>query len=225
MPIKDWNEDDRPREKLMSTGASSCTVAELIAILITNGSKNKSAIELADEVLYQFDNDLIKFVRGNLSDYQTVVGIGPAKACILKAAAELGRRIGDARLSDEVVKVLSPESAYQHMSFLCQIMKEEFWCIYTNNSGLLLGKKKISEGSGGEVQVDLRKIVSYAIDFNATRVILCHNHPGGTCSPSNDDIALTKNIKSMLNYLKISVVEHLIVAGNSYYSFLENDLL
>ncbi len=224
MPIKDWSEDDRPREKLMSNGAEACSVAELIAILITNGTRSKSAVQLGEDIMKACDNNLVMLVRSTMENYQSVDGIGPAKACIIKAAAELGRRIHLASLG-ESIRLNAPQEVYSVMQFLRFESHEEFWALYTQNSGFLVQKTKVGEGSGGNVVVDTRKLVLNAITSNATRVILCHNHPGGTQRPSTQDLDLTDQIAAALKPLKISVVEHLIIAGDSYYSFLENNLL
>lgn len=228
MPIKDWSEDDRPREKLMNQGAEACSAAELIAILITNGYKGKdgtkSAVELGCEIMKMFNNNLISFVRGSLDEYTEVDGIGPAKACIIKAAAELGRRIALAGVEEDII-INTTEAAYRLMRDLRQISHEEFWAIFTNNSGKLIRRYKVAEGSGGNVPVDIARIVRQAINVNATRVLLCHNHPGGSLRPSNEDIQLTRDIQTVCKYLSISVIEHIIIAGDKYYSFLENDLL
>jgi DNA repair protein RadC len=228
MPIKDWNEDDKPREKLMTQGAEACTVAELLAILITNGVHSKagykSAVQLGEEVMNTCDNNLIWLVRNSMASYQTVDGIGPAKACIIKAAAELGRRIHIANLGERV-KINSPQAAYTLMQGLKLKATEEFWAIFTNNSGMMLQRVKIGDGNAGNVPVDLRKLTLYALNCNASRVILCHNHPGGSNFPSSEDINLTNDIKALMNKINVSVVEHIIIAGDSYYSFMENKLV
>jgi DNA repair protein RadC len=224
MPIKEWSEDDRPREKLITNGAEACSVAELLAILITNGTRSKSAVQLGIDIMNACGNNLVALVRSSMDIYQGVEGIGPAKACIIKAAAELGRRIHLASLG-ETIKVNSPEDAYNVMSFLRFSSKEEFWILCTNNSGMMVHKAKVGDGSGGEVMVDFRKIASHAISCNATRIILCHNHPGGSNRPSAQDIDVTREIIALMKPLRISVVEHIIVAGDTYYSFLENDIL
>ena len=228
MPIKDWSEDDRPREKLMSQGAEACTVAELLAILITNGvrckSGYKSAVQLGEDVMNACDNNLIWLVRNSMATYQSVDGIGPAKACIIKAAAELGRRIHIANLGERV-RINSPETAYTLMQGLKFKATEEFWAIFTNNSGMMLQKVKIGDGNAGNVLVDLRKLTLNALNCDASRIILCHNHPGGSNYPSPQDINLTNDIKALMNKINISVVEHIIIAGDSYYSFMENKLV
>jgi len=224
MPIKDWNEDDKPREKLMHHGAETCSVAELLAILIVNGTRDKSAVQLGEEVMRTCDNNLVSLVRNSMDSYQTVDGIGPAKACIIKAAAELGRRIHIANLGEKV-KINSPQEAYNYLQFLKCKAVEEFWALYTNNSGMLLTTAKVGDGNAGNVIVDFRKLILNAINCNASRVILCHNHPGGTLMPSKEDISLTQSIRDVLAKINISVVEHIIIAGDTYYSFVQNKML
>jgi DNA repair protein RadC len=224
MPIKDWNDDDKPREKLMRHGAETCSVAELLAILIVNGTKDKSAVQLGEEVMRTCDNNLVCLVRNSMDSYQTVEGIGPAKACIIKAAAELGRRIHIANLGERV-KINSPQEAYNYMQFLKCEPVEEFWALYTNNSGMLLHKTKVGDGNAGNVLVDFRKLTLNALNCNASRVILCHNHPGGTMMPSREDINVTNNIKELMKKINISVVEHIIIAGDTYFSFVEGQML
>lgn len=224
MPIKDWSEDDRPREKLINHGAESCSTAELLAILMTNGTRTRSAVELGEEVLKNCENNLVMFVRSTMEAYQDVVGIGPAKACIIKAAAELGRRIHMASLG-EVIKINSPETAYEVMQFLRFKGSEEFWALFTNNSGMLIQKTQVGTGNGRTVPVDFRKLASQAISCNATRVILCHNHPGGSRVPSKEDISLTQDIKKMMKHIDVDVVEHIIITGDSYFSFTDEGLI
>lgn len=225
MPIKDWADDDKPREKLIDKGAESCTIPELIGLLITNGSREKSAVELGIEIMKKADNNLVKFMKMSLKDYQEVSGIGPAKACIIKAAAELGRRIAESSMPDDNVVVNTTYDAFMQMRYLRGITHEEFWIILTNNSGLLISKHKVGTGSGANVIVDMRRLMELVIDKNAARVILCHNHPGQSMKPSQQDIDLTNSIRTMLRFVQVSVVEHIIVCGDKYYSFLENDLL
>jgi len=224
MPIKDWSEDDRPREKLISKGVDSCTSAELLAILMTNGSREKSAVQLGEEILKKCNYSLADFARASIDVYKEVKGIGDAKACIIKAAAELGNRIRLATLSEDII-VNKPETVFRLMGDLRDVTHEEFWCVFTNNAGKLISRSKIAQGNGSNVTVDVGKVVQKALNANCTRLILCHNHPGGSTRPSTDDIQLTRDIQTVCRVLRITVVEHLIIAGDSYYSFLENDLL
>ena len=162
LSIRDWNEDDRPREKLISSGAEACSNAELLAILINNGSKGKSAVELARELLDKCDNNLLCLVNKHLQEIQSINGFGPAKACVIKAAAELGRRI---RLCNQpnLPVVLSSADVARVMDFLNQVSHEEFWVLFCNVAGKLIDKRMISKGTANKTFVDYKDIVSLAI--------------------------------------------------------------
>jgi len=224
MPIKDWNEDDRPREKLIANGPEACSVAELIAILITNGIGNRSALDLANDLMKQADYNLMKFTRLTRSEIEKVDGIGPAKSTIIRAAQELGRRIAAATPPAEV-KLLSSKDVYESMKFLREKPHEEFWVIYCNTSGLFIRRQQIGKGASNTVAVDPKEILRYAFECNAGRIILCHNHPGGTCRPSQEDIMLTQELQKICHLLKIDLPEHVIIAGDSYYSFCDEGLI
>lgn len=224
MPIKDWNEDDRPREKLIANGPEACSVAELIAILITNGTANRSALDLANHVMKMADYNLMKFTRLTRSEIEQVEGIGPAKSTIIRAAQELGRRIAAATPPTEV-KLLSSKDVFESMKFLREKPHEEFWVIYCNISGQFIRRQQIGKGASNVVVVDFKEILRYAFECNAGRIILCHNHPGGTCRPSQEDISLTQDLKKICKLLRIDLPEHIIIAGDSYYSFCDEGLM
>ena len=220
MAIKEWNEYERPREKLIANGPGACSVAELIAILITNGTSNRSAVDLGNDVMKKADYNLMKFTRLTKSEIEEVEGIGPAKSTIIRAAQELGRRIAAATPPPEV-KLMSSKDVYESMKFLRDLTHEEFWVLFCNTSGRFIRRQSISRGSGNNVGVDFKEILRYAFECNASRIILCHNHPGGTCYPSQEDINLTHNFKKICNLLNIELPEHVIIAGDSYYSFCD----
>ena len=225
MPIKDWNEDDRPREKLIANGPEACSVAELIAILITNGTPERSAVELGRDIMSLANNDLINFTRLSTKDIESIKGIGSAKSSIIRAAQELGKRISSASFG-QTVKLLSSQSVYDLMRDMRTLTYEQFWALYTQNSGILVRKTKISQGSGGCTKPDFKLILSNAFEVNATRIILCHNHPGGTCTPSQGDIDLTDSLANICKQLQdLTVIEHIIIAGDSYYSFCDEGLI
>lgn len=222
--IRDWNEDDRPREKLMSQGADVCSDAELIAILINNGTRGKSAVEIARELLATCNNNLLTLINKDFSEIKKIGGIGPAKACVIKAAAELGRRIRSANLPELPVLRCSKD-VFDVMEFLQQVNHEEFWALFCNSAGKLVEKKLIGKGYSNRVFVEIKDIIGHAIMIKATRVILCHNHPAGTLNPSNEDIALTKNIAQACKLLGISMPEHIIVSPKGYYSFSDEGMI
>ncbi|MCQ2974903.1 MAG: DNA repair protein RadC [Bacteroidales bacterium] len=224
MPIKDWNEDDRPREKLISQGPESCSVAELIAILITNGSKKKSAVELGREIMQLCNNNLMNFTRLTQATIESVDGIGPAKSTIIRAAQELGRRIASASFDNET-KLLTGKAIADNMKFLREYNHEEFWALYCDGGGKLLRRVKIASGDSNSVNVDYKQILQYAFHEGARRILLCHNHPAGSNHPSNQDIDLTNGFIKICKLLNIDMPEHIIIAKDGYYSFRDNDLI
>ena len=225
MPIKDWNEDDRPREKLIANGPEACSVAELIAILITNGTPERSAVQLGRDIMTLANNDLINFTRLTTREIESIKGIATAKSSIIRAAQELGKRISASSFG-QTVKLLNSKSIYELMRDLRTLTHEEFWALYTQNSGILVRKTKISQGSGGCTKPDFKLILANAFEVNATRIILCHNHPGATCYPSQGDINRTNNLAKICNQLEdLTVIEHVIIAGDSYYSFCDEGLI
>ena len=224
MPIKDWNENDRPREKLIVQGADACSVADLLAILMTNGTATRSAVDLANDVMKMAENNLVKFTRLTKTELEKVEGIGPAKSTILRAAQELGRRIA-AATPPPAVKLSSSKSVYEAMRFLRDLSHEEFWVLLCKSNGLFIRRERINKGTSSNVAVDFKEILRYAFECNAGRIILCHNHPGGTCCPSQEDIVLTTNFVKVCKMLEIDMPEHVIIAGDSYYSFCDEGLI
>ncbi|MGL4292995.1 MAG: RadC family protein [Bacteroidales bacterium] len=222
MNIKEWAEDDRPREKMLSKGIASLSDAELIAILIGSGHKDKSAVELSKEILYSEGNDLSRLsktsVKVLMNRHQ---GVGPAKAISILAALELGKR----RNQSEATKAFSISSStdvYRYFQpLLCDIRHEEFWVIYLNQSNKIIHRKKISKGGISETAVDIRLILKEAIEHTASGLILCHNHPSGNNKPSSADDSFTKKIKEAARLMDVRVLDHLIVCESCYFSYAD----
>ena len=222
MNIKDWAEDDRPREKMLTKGISTLSDAELIAILIGSGNKDKSAVELSKEILHHQNNDLNQLGKISVKELtNTHKGIGPAKAISILAALELGRR----RNQSEVMKLFSVTSSrdvYHYFHPLLSDLKyEEFWVAYLNQSNRIILRKKISKGGVSETAVDIRLILKEAIEHLASGIILCHNHPSGNNKPSCADDTFTKKIKEAARLMDIRVLDHLIVCEDCYFSYAD----
>lgn len=222
MNIKDWAEDDRPREKMLTKGISALSDAELIAILIGSGNKDKSAVELSKEILHHQNNDLNQLGKISVKELtNTHKGIGPAKAISILAALELGRR----RNQSEVMKLFSVTSSrdvYHYFHPLLSDLKyEEFWVAYLNQSNRIILRKKISKGGVSETAVDIRLILKEAIEHLASGIILCHNHPSGNNKPSCADDTFTKKIKEAARLMDIRVLDHLIVCEDCYFSYAD----
>jgi DNA repair protein RadC len=223
MPLKSWAEADRPREKLLEKGIDSLSDAELIAILIGSGNKNETAVELGRRILNAYQNDIVALTRLTVSDFSKFNGIGTAKAISIVAAIELGRR--SRKISgDKKTKLISSKDAADYFRIeLGDKVHEEFWVLLLNRSNQVIYKGKISSGGVAGTVVDSKMIFKLATDKLASAVILCHNHPSGNCIPSEADIRLTRKLKEAGNVLDITVLDHIIVTANEYYSFADQN--
>lgn len=222
MNIKEWAEDDRPREKMLAKGIDALSDAELIAILIGSGDRNKTAVELSKEILHRHDNDLNRLGKVSVKELTNAHrGIGAAKAIAILAALELGKR----RSGSEAAKLFSVTSSrdvYRYFHPLLGDLKhEEFWVAYLNQSNRIVLRSKISKGGVSETAVDIRIILKNAIEHLASGLILCHNHPSGNNRPSNADDLFTKKIKEAARLMDIRVLDHLIVCDDCYYSYAD----
>ncbi|NCU32556.1 MAG: DNA repair protein RadC [Candidatus Moranbacteria bacterium] len=216
--IKNWSQDDRPREKLLLKGKTSLSDAELIAILIASGSKNESAVDLSKRILISVDNNLIELSRLSVAELKKFKGIGEAKAITIVAALELGsRRRGAEAL--ERKSILSSKDAFEIIKMhINDDNYEQFVMILLNHANKVLKTVVISEGGTAGTVVDPKKVFKTAIESNATGIILGHNHPSGSVFPSQQDEKLTKNLAQAGLLLEIRVLDHLIVGGEKYYS-------
>jgi DNA repair protein RadC len=223
-PITQWAEDDKPREKLLQKGRESLSHAELIGILISTGTKTKTAIDLAREILELGKNDLNNVARFNISDYQKINGIGLAKAITIMAAIELGSR---RKLSEALKqKVLSSKNANEILHpILGDKHYEEFWVLILNRANVLISFRQISDGGITGTVVDIRRIFKLALEFSGTSIILAHNHPSGNLYPSEADKLLTRKIKEAGEVMDIHVRDHLIISSDGYYSFADEGQL
>lgn len=225
LSINQWAEDDRPREKLLLKGKASLSDAELIAILISTGSREESAVDLSKRILHLVGNDLNKLASLGVKDLCKIKGIGEAKAISIISALELGRRRS---FSDkpEQTRLQSSNQIYEFMKpELLDLPFEQFWIILLRQNLTVIKKTRISEGGISGTVVDLRLIFKEAIEQLATQLILVHNHPSGSCKPSAQDEALTKKIAEAGKIMDIRVVDHLIFANHEFFSFANEGLL
>ena len=225
LTIKQWNEDDRPREKLLNKGKIALSDAELIAILIGSGNREESAVELSKRILLSIDNSLNELGKLTVNDLTKFKGIGEAKAISIITALELGRR---RRLEEalEKPKITSSRSVFDVMQpIIGELPHEEFWIIFLNNANKIQLKTQMSKGGITGTLVDTRLIFKRALELAATGLILCHNHPSGTLKPSTSDINLTNKIKKGGEVLDIKVLDHIIITEEKYYSFADEGIL
>ncbi len=223
--IKNWSQDDRPREKLRDKGKAALSDAELVAILIGSGSRNESAVELCKRILASVDNNLSALGKLSLKQLIEFKGIGEAKALTILAALELGRRRrGEEALQQD--KIDSSQSVFELMQpVIGELAHEEFWIIYLNNSNKVLQKNQLSKGGITGTLVDVRLALKTAIEVGAVGIILAHNHPSGTLKPSEADKQITQKLKNAGDSLDIKVLDHLIITENAYFSFADEGML
>ncbi len=225
LSIKAWAEEDRPREKLMYKGRSALTDAELIAILIGSGSRNETAVEVAKRILSSVENDIYRLSRMSLKDLQTFKGIGEAKAISVIAALELGRRRKEKGM-ERRPRITSSTDAFELLyPFLADLNHEEFFIVLLDRANHVIESVRISQGGVAGTVADAKIIFRSALERLASGIILAHNHPSGNLNPSQADIQLTKNLKTSGKLLEISVLDHLIIAENSFYSFADEGLM
>lgn len=226
LSIKQWAEEDRPREKMLLKGASSLSDAELLAILIGSGNNTETAVELSQRILHAAQNNLNTL--GKISIRELMLGfkgIGEAKAITICAAMELGRRRAS---SEPLIRnriVCSKDAWKQFASLLSDLSHEELWIALLNRSNKVINKIKISQGGTSETSADLRIILKAAVETLASGIILCHNHPSGNLTPSIQDDTLTRKLKSASALLDISLLDHIIIADNKYYSYADEGKL
>lgn len=223
--IKQWAEEDRPREKLLLKGKNALSDAELIAILIGSGNRTETAVELSKKILASVNNDLNQLAKLNLTDLMKFNGIGEAKAITIAAALELGRRRKEST-EEKKIKIGSSKNAYEAINdVLSDLPHEEFWVLYLNRKNEIIKRENISKGGVTGTVADGKIIFKNAVNLLASAVILCHNHPSGNLKPSEADIKLTKKMKEIGVIMETPVVDHIIVGNNNYFSFADENLL
>lgn len=223
--IKDWAEDDKPREKLLLKGKMALSDAELIAVLLRSGSRQENVVDLSKRILAETDNNLSELGKMSFDELIKFHGVGEAKAVSIIAALELGRR----RRLEEAAKKLEVTSSRAVFEFMQPLVgdldHEEFWVIYLNNSNKVIKQIQLSVGGFTATLVDVRIVFKKALELNATAVILCHNHPSGKLAPSKGDRDITAKLVEASRYLDIKVLDHLIVTERDYFSFSDHNLL
>lgn len=225
-PIKEWANDERPREKMVLKGASALTDAELLAILINTGTANKSALDIAKEILQKCDNNLLELSKMNVTQMKRIKGLGEKKATTLLAALELGkRRQLSKNLENPIVK--SSRDAFNFLSpYFHGLNVEVVYVIYMFHSGKIISVQQISNGGINSTVVDVRVILAKALELKlATRIILAHNHPSGNLKPSQADIQITQKLKQAALLLEMTLDDHIILCGNEYISLADEGML
>ncbi|HOW40936.1 MAG TPA: DNA repair protein RadC [Bacteroidales bacterium] len=223
--ITEWAVEDRPREKLITKGTSSLSDAELLGILISSGTRDKSAVDLGRELLGLVDNNLNSLGKLSISDLKKLHGIGTARAVTIAAALELGRRRKLAEVPDSLQIKSSRDVADIFQPLLSDLPHEEFWILFLNRSNRVIARMRISQGGISGTVTDVRLIMKKAVEHLASGIIVCHNHPSGNLNPSEADSKITRKIKEAGEIMDIQLLDHLIISDKDYYSFADNGLL
>jgi len=225
LKITDWAVEDRPREKLIQKGMPSLSDAELLAILISSGTKKKSAVDLGRELLSIVNNTLNALGKLSVSDLTKLHGIGQARAVTIAAALELGRRRKLAEIPESYQIKCSKDVFELFQPILSDLAHEEFWILFLNRSNKVINRMKLSQGGISGTVTDVRIVMKKAIEYLSSGIIVCHNHPSGNLSPSESDNRITMKIKEAGNIMDIQLLDHLIITDKDYYSFADNGLL
>ena len=223
--IRQWAIDDRPREKLLRKSPRSLSDSELLAILINNGTRQKSAVDLAKEILLLGKNNLVELGKLTVKDLTQIKGIGEAKAITIVAALELGRRRQAASYLEKPQISDSRDIAQYLQALLKDHLHEVFAVVYLNRANRINHFEIISEGGITGTVADPRIIMKKALEEDAVSLILCHNHPSGSLRPSRADEELTQKIKQAALFFDIRVLDHIIVSEQGYFSFADEGIL
>ena len=223
--IKEWASDDRPREKLLSKNPMSLSDSELLAILISSGTKNRTALDLAKEVLQLGKQNLAELGKLSIRELMKIKGIGLAKSITITAAMELGRR----RQATESLAKANMKGSHDVAGYLQPLLKDQkmevFGVLFLNRANKINHFEIVSQGGITGTVADPRIILKKALEEDAVNIILCHNHPSGNLKPSKADEELTSKIRDAAAYLDIKVLDHIIVSDEGYFSFADEGML
>ncbi|HMJ47837.1 MAG TPA: DNA repair protein RadC [Ferruginibacter sp.] len=223
--IKQWYADDQPRNKLLTNGLAALSNSELLSILINVGNKDKSALDLAKDVLHLAKNNLSELGKLSINDLQKIKGIGEAKSTLITAALELGKR----REISTPLEYVCIRNSHDLANYLKVLLKdysyEVFGVVFLNRANKIKHFEIISRGGITGTVADPRIILKKAVEQNATAIVLSHNHPSGNLNPSVADQELTNKIKQAASYFDIKVIDHLIISDDGYYSFADEGMI
>lgn len=225
MSIKFLAEDDRPREKFLLKGKDSLSDSELLAIIMGSGNREESAVELARKILTSVGNNWNQLSLLSVRDLMRFKGIGEAKAISIAAALEIGRRKASQELPEKIT-ITQSSHAYQVLRpYLSDQNVEEFWVIFLNQSNKVIHKTCLTKGGINQTLIDVRVLFKMTLEYLATGIIVAHNHPSGSLKPSHEDKEITQNIKQIGDILHISLLDHLIITQEAYFSFSDAGML
>jgi DNA repair protein RadC len=225
MSVKKWNKDDRPRERLLTHGARFLSDSELVAIILGSGTQEHDVLELSRIILKSVNDDLNKLSRLSIDELMQTKGIGPAKAVHLSATFELGRRLQNVPKENQI-KITSSEDAFRVLApKMASVWQEEFWVVFLNRTNVVTEIEQLHIGTTTTTLIDIKSLMKKAVNKLAESIIVAHNHPSGNVQPSEQDKLITQKIKKAGELLDIQLLDHLIIAQDAYFSFLDEGLV
>lgn len=222
--LRDLPREERPRERMLRSGAEALSHAELLAILLVTGTRKESALTVAQRILGQ-TSSLRQLADMGIEELIGINGIGPAKAVQLKAAIELGRRMSASRIGERVV-IRSPRDAAELLAEqLRYLQKEHFVCLFLNTKNQVIAQETLSIGSLNASIVHPREVFRAAIKYGSASIVCAHNHPSGDPAPSPEDIAITKRLVESGRIVGIDVLDHIVVGDGHFVSLKEQGMM
>lgn len=224
--LNEWQECDKPREKLMQHGAKTLSTPELIAILMGTGTVNTSVVELSQQLMKLNNHSVRLLASKTVLDILglKIKGIGPAKAVSIVAALELGRRYEAEKLNLVSFTSSTHLGAYLQNKY-AHHATEQFVVLYMNNANKILHEEVVTQGGINSTVADVRIILKLALQFNAVALVACHNHPSGNLRPSEADKQLTTKLKNAAKLMEITLLDHIIVSPTGFFSFADEGIL
>lgn len=225
LSIRDWSEEDKPREKLVNKGGAVLSNAELIAILIGSGNRDESAVALSKRILASVGHNLNELGKLSVNKLMQFKGIGEAKAVSIAAALEVSRR-RKLEVTGKITYIKESKDGFELLyPLIGELQHEEFWVVYLNNSNKVIHKFQLSKGGITGTVVDVRLVLKRALELGAVGLVLAHNHPSGALKPSAPDKHITKKLRAASEALDIKILDHLIITQHGYFSFADRGLL
>jgi len=222
--IPDWPQDERPRERMLNHGPEALSETELLAIILRTGSGKKTSVDLARELLTEKEG-LRGIDQQPVSALCKIKGIGLAKACQIKAALEISKRLVQQKMR-VMEQLSSSEDAYHYVRLrMRDLTREEFRVVLLTNHNDVITEKVLFKGSVTESVASARDVVELAIQYSAVKVIIIHNHPSGNPNPSAEDKMVTQKIIKACSFFDVIVLDHIIIGKDSYYSFADHGLI
>lgn len=220
MRIKDLPQVERPQEKLLKYGVEKLTLNELLAIILGSGTRELNAVELSKKIVRQFGEKQLYLIK--VDDFQTLLGIGKTKACRIIASFELGKRLLNGKKTSFIMK---PRDIWNELTEIRRSKKEHFVVFYLDVKNQIIKKEIVSIGILNTSLVHPREVFEPAVKHLAGQIIISHNHPSDDCSPSEEDIELTKRLVKAGEILGIEIIDHVIISSQKFYSFREHKLI